>query len=56
MVGINNFTSKKHNFYNSTVQAILICGGDCYKKVVACVPFFIDMVSQGEKPDGKLAE
>ena len=23
VVGINNFTNKRHNFYNSTVQAIL---------------------------------
>ena len=43
MVGTNASTKKKHKFYNSTVQAISIGGGDCATKVGAMCACFVDM-------------
>ena len=43
MVGTNSSTNKKHNLYNSTVQAISIGGLDCTTKVGALCDHFAYM-------------
>ena len=43
MVGTNDSTNEKHKFYNSTVQAISIGGGDCATKVESICACFVDM-------------
>ena len=45
MVGTNTSTNEKHNFYNSTVQAISRGGGDCATKVGYHCSCFVDMVA-----------
>ena len=43
MVGTNDSTNERHKFYNSTVQAISIGGGDCVTKVESICACFVDM-------------
>ena len=43
MVWTNNSTNENHNFYNSTVQAILRGVGDCATKFGSLCANFIDM-------------
>ena len=43
MVGTNASTKENQKFYNSTVQAISIGGGDCATKVGALCSCFVDM-------------
>ena len=45
MVGTNASTNEKHKFYNSTVQAISIGGGECYTKFGALCARFVYMVA-----------
>ena len=58
MVGTNVSKNKKNKFYNSTVKAISIGGGDCDTKVGALCASFVDTRSpvktQGEKGLSKL--
>ena len=43
MVGTNASTNENHKFYNSTVQAISIGGGDCSTKVGSLCACYFDM-------------
>ena len=43
MVGTNAYANEKHNFYDSTLQAISRGLGDCATKVVVMCACFVDM-------------
>ena len=43
MVGTNSSTNENYKFYNSTVQAISIGGGDCATNFEALCDSFVDM-------------
>ena len=46
MVGTNDSTNEKHNFYNATVQTISRYGGDFATKIGALCDRFVDMGAQ----------